>query len=246
MAEWFNSDEFWARFEDHVFTPARLEGARVEVERFMALFAVHPPAMILDLGCGPGRHALEFARRGFRVTGVDRTRHYLDKARAAAEAESLEIEFIESDMRNFVRPDSFDAAINYFTAFGYFDDPEDDLKVVRNVCASLKPGGRLLIDVAGKEIIAARYQARGWDRHGDTIVLEERRLFDGWKRLESRWTMIRGTERYESSVILRLYSGAELENVLRQAGFTRIELYGRLNGSPYDQAAERLIAVATK
>lgn len=246
MAEWFSSDEFWARFEDHLFTPARLEVARAEVDRLVALFDVHPPAEILDLGCGPGRHALEFARRGFRVTGVDRTRRYLEKARAVANVESLAIEFVESDMRNFVRADSFDAAINYFTAFGYFDDAADDLKVVQNLYTSLKTGGRLLIDVNGKEIIAAKYQPRGWDRHGDMIVLEERRVFDGWKRLESKWTMIRGTERYESSVILRLYSGAELERLLLQAGFKRVELYGGLSGAPYDQTAERLIAIATK
>jgi SAM-dependent methyltransferase len=246
MAEWFSNDEFWARFEEHLFTPARLEAARVEVDRLIALFDVQPAAAVLDLGCGPARHALEFARRGFKVTGVDRTRRYLDKARATAHAEGLAIEFIESDMREFVRPDSFDAALNFFTAFGYFDDAADDLRVARNLCTSLKPGGRLLIDVAGKEIIAARYQPRGWDRHGDTIVLEERHLFDGWKRLESKWTMIRGTERYESSVILRLYSGAELESLLHRAGFSRVELYGKLSGVPYDQNAERLIAVATK
>jgi SAM-dependent methyltransferase len=246
MAEWFNNDEFWARFEDHMFTPARLEAAGAEVDHFIALFDVHPPAAILDLGCGPGRHTLEFARRGFKVTGVDRTRRYLEKARAAAKAEGLAVEFVESDMRNFVRPHTFDATINFFTAFGYFDDPGDDLKVARNLYTSLKPAGRLLIDVNGKEIIAAKYQPRGWDRHGETIVLEERRVFDGWKRLETKWTMIRATERYEASVILRLYSGAELESVLSQAGFTRVELYGRLSGAPYDQNAERLIAVATK
>jgi SAM-dependent methyltransferase len=246
MAEWFSNDEFWARFEDHMFTPERLEAARVEVDRFVVLFDVHAAAAILDLACGPGRHALEFARRGFKVTGVDRTQRYLDKARAVADAEGLAIEFVESDMRNFVRPESFDAAINYFTAFGYFDDAADDLRVARNLCTSLKAGGRLLIDVNGKEIVAAKYQPRGWDRHGDTIVLEERRVLDGWKRLEGKWTMIRGTERYESSVILRLYSGAELESLLREAGFARVETYGNLNGAPYDQNAERLVAVATK
>ncbi len=246
MAEWFSNDEFWARFEDYMFTPARLEAARAEVDRFLALFDVQPPAAILDLGCGPGRHTLEFARRRFKVTGVDRTRRYLDKARAVADAEGLAIELVESDMRSFVLPDSFDAAINFFTAFGYFDDPTDDLKAMRNLHTSLKSGGRLLIDVAGKEIIAARYQPRGFERRGDTIVLEERRVFDGWKRLESKWTMIRGTERYESSVILRLYSGAELESLLLQAGFAQVELYGRLSGAPYDQNAERLIAVARK
>jgi len=246
MSDWYNNDAFWETFESFMFTPERIESARAEVDGMTGLLGVRSGTKILDLCCGAGRHSLEFARRGFDVTGVDRTRAYLDKARAAAAAERLAVAFVEADMREFVRPDAFDAAINFFTAFGYFDDPADDLKVARNLRTSLKPGGRLLLDVNGKEVLAAKFRPRDWSRRGDAIVLEERRLLDGWKRIESKWTWIRGDERRESTLTLRLYSGAELENILLEAGFANVELFGRLKGTPYDETAERLIAVATR
>jgi len=246
MSDWFNDDAFWETFESYMFTPERIEFARVEVDRMTGLLGIQSGAKLLDLCCGAGRHSLEFARRGFDVTGVDRTRAYLDKARAIAATEGLGIAFVEADMREFVRPDTFDAAINVFTAFGYFDDPADDLKVARGLRTSLKPGGRLLLDVNGKETLAAKFRARDWSRRGEAIMLEERRLLDGWKRIESKWTLIRGDERRESTLTLRLYSGAELESVLLAAGFAKVELYGGLKGTPYDETAERLIAIATR
>ncbi|HUA36488.1 MAG TPA: class I SAM-dependent methyltransferase [Candidatus Binataceae bacterium] len=246
MSEWFDDDSFWQNFEGWMFSPERIADARAEVERMVALLGIAGGARVLDLCCGVGRHSLEFARRGFLVTGVDRTRSYLEKARTAAAKEKLVIEFVESDMREFARPDTFDGAINFFTAFGYFDDPDDELKVARNLCASLNPGGRLLIDLVGKEIIARDFRPRDFNRRGDVIMLEERRLLDGWKRLDCKWTLIRGDERHESTLSLRLYSGAEVETLLRSAGFTKVELYGGLSAKPYDQSAQRLIAVATK
>ena len=218
MSDWYNDDAFWETFESYMFTPERIESARVEVDGMTGLLGIRNGAKILDLCCGPGRHSLEFARRGFDVTGVDRTRAYLDKARGIAAAEGLSIAFVEADMREFVRPDTFDAAINFFSAFGYFDDPADDLKVARHLRTSLKPGGRLILDVIGKETLAARFRARDWSRRGDAIMLEERRLLDGWKRIESKWTWIRGDERRESTLTLRLYSGAELEKHAARSG----------------------------
>ncbi len=246
MSDWFNDDSFWETFESYMFSPERIESTRAEVDAMTRLLGIQSGAKILDLCCGVGRHSLEFARRGFDVTGVDRTRTYLDKARGIAATEGLSIAFVEADMREFVRPDAFDGAINYFTAFGYFDDPADDLKVARNLRTSLKPGGRLILDLNGKETLAAKFRARDWSRRGEAIMLEERRLLDGWKRIESKWTLIRGDERRESTLTLRLYSGAELESMLLEAGFAKVELYGRLKGTPYDETADRLIAVATR
>ena len=246
MSDWFDDDAFWETFESYMFTPERIESARVEVDGMIRLLGIQSGAKLLDLCCGAGRHSLEFARRGFDVTGVDRTRAFLGKARSIAATEGLGVAFVQEDMREFTRPDAFDAAINFFTAFGYFDDPADDLKVARNLRTSLKPGGRLILDVNGKETLAAKFRARDWSQRGDAIMLEERRLLDGWKRIESKWTWIRGDERRESTLTLRLYSGAELEKTLLEAGFAKVELYGRLKGSPYDQTAERLIAVATR
>jgi SAM-dependent methyltransferase len=247
MAQWFEDDSFWTTFESYMFAPGRIAETPAEVDAMIALLGLAPGASVLDLCCGPGRHSLEFARRGYVVTGVDRTRAYLDKARAATSREGLGCEFVESDMRAFSRSGAFDGAINFFTAFGYFDDPADDLKVARNLCESLKAGARLLVDVNGKENLARKFRERDWNRRADdSIVLEERELLDGWRRIRNRWIWIRGAERRESTLVLRLYSGAELAALLMQAGFRKVDLYGSLAATPYDQNAQRLIAVAAK
>ncbi|HXW83127.1 MAG TPA: methyltransferase domain-containing protein [Candidatus Binataceae bacterium] len=247
MAAWHEDDRFWETFQGYMFNPARVAAAKSEVDAMLVLLGVAPKSSILDLCCGPGRHSLEFARRGFLVTGVDRTKDYLRQAREQGAMERLQIEFVESDMRNFVRADAFDAAINFFTAFGYFDDPAEDRQVVANVHRSLRAGGKFLVDVNGKEILARKFRERDWNPRDDgSVVLEERRVVDGWTRVENRWTWIRGTERRESTFTLRLYSGAELRELLRSVGFGKVELFGSLAGADYDHNAERLIAVATR
>ena len=247
MGDWHADDSFWESFTDFLFDARRIEMAREEAAGMIALLQLAPGASVLDLCCGVGRHSLEFARRGMAVTGVDRTRAYLAHARAAADNEGLRIEFIESDMRTFARANAFDAAINFFTGFGYFDDPADDRRVAANVFQSLRAGGRFLIDVNGKEVIAGKFRERDWQRGDDgAIYLEERRLLDDWSVIESHWTLIRGSERREAIVRVRLYSGVELRGLLRDAGFREVALFGSLAAAPYDQDAARLIAVATR
>ena len=247
MTDWYDDDSFWETFQNYMFDPRRLAQTVAEVDQMIALLGLQSGGAVLDLCCGIGRHSIEFARRGFKVTGVDRTTPYLDQARASAAKENLKIEFVLSDMREFSRPAAFDAAINFFTAFGYFENPADDAKVARNLGDSLKPGGRLIVDTMGKEVIARKFRERDWGTREDgAIVLEERRVLDGWKRIENRWTRIHGSERRSSTLLVRLYSGAELESLLREVGFREVGLYGSLSAIPYDQNAERLVAVATK
>ena len=247
MTDWYDDDSFWETFQNYMFDPRRLGLAAAEVDQMIALLGLQSGGAVLDLCCGIGRHSIEFARRGFKVTGVDRTTPYLDQARASAAKENFKIEFVRSDMREFSRPSAFDGALNFFTAFGYFENPADDAKVARNLFDSLKSGGRLIVDMMGKEVVAKKFRERDWGAREDgTIVLEERRVLDGWKRLENRWTWIRGNERRVSTLVLRVYSGAELESLLRTVGFREVGLYGSLAATPYDQNAERLVAVASK
>jgi SAM-dependent methyltransferase len=247
MSDWYDDDKFWESFQDYMFNPRRMAATLDEVDGLARMLELKRGSAVLDLCCGFGRHSLEFARRGMRVTGVDRTAAYLAQARATAAKESLDVEFVQSDMRKFVRPAAFDGAINYFTAFGYFDDPADDQKVAQNLFDSLRPGGRLIVDVNGKEVLAARFRERDWNRLADgRIVLEERRIVDGWKRIENRWVLIDGSTRREKTLTLRLYSGGELESLLRAVGFSEVALYGNLECAPYDEKEKRLIALARK
>ncbi len=244
--KWHEDEHFWERTAPIQFSERRWAAAPEEVEKIVALLDLDPAASVLDLCCGPGRHALELARRGYQVTGVDRTFAYLKDGRQQAEAEGLKIEFVQEDMREFRRRGAYDAAINIFTSFGFFDDPEEDKQALRNVYASLKSGGKFLLDVMGKEVLARIFRERDWAEEDGTILLQEPKLCDGWSRVETRWIIIRGREREEFTVSLRLYSGSELAALLKEVGFSRVELFGNLEGTAYNQHARRLVALAVR
>ena len=245
MPEWWENEEYWKATATALFSPARLERAVFEVETALKLLGLAPGASVLDLCCGPGRHSLEFARRGFRVTGVDRNIAYLRQARRRAKAEGLDVEFVREDMRSFCRLGAFDAAVNLFTSFGYFEEPEDDRRVALNLAESLRPGGRLFMELLGKEVLARKFVPRRWSENEDgTLLLEDCRLEENWGAVHSRWTVIGGGERRDFTLRLRLYSATELAALLREVGFGSVQCFGTWDLGPYDQDAQRLLVVA--
>jgi SAM-dependent methyltransferase len=214
------------------------------VEEMVTLLGLSPGARVLDLCYGVGRHSLEFARRGFQVTGVDRTATYLQEARRRAAEEGLGMEFVQEDMRTFVRPGAFDAVINYFTSFGYFESDEDERQVLANAHRSLRPSGVLLMEMMGKEILARVFSERGWHEEDGMLILEERKLASDWSSIHNRWIIIRDGDRREVTLTVRQYSASELCWLLREAGFAAVDVYGDLRGAPYDMGAKRLVLVA--
>ncbi len=247
MPEWFENDALWAALTPVLFSAERQAGTAEEVTKIEKLLGLEPGARVLDMCCGPGRHAVELARRGHHVVGVDRTACYLELARKRAGEAGLTIEFVQQDMRSFRNPEAFDAAISMYTSFGYFEEPADDLQVLRNLCVSLKAGGRLLIEIAGREVLARVFQAKDWLQLEDgSLFLAERKVGKDWGSLQNRWILICGSARQEFDFEHRLYSGTELAQLLRDAGFSAVRLHGALDGSAYDLAAQRLVALARK
>ncbi|MHC4135445.1 MAG: class I SAM-dependent methyltransferase [Planctomycetota bacterium] len=241
MPEWFAAPRFWDTMAGVMFDRARWEQTPEEVDGLVALLGLAPGAHVLDLGCGPGRHSLELRRRGFSVTGVDLHAPYLEQARR----EDAEVEWVHGDMREFCREGVFDAAVNLYSSFGYFEDQEDDRRVARNLCRSLKPGGALLIDTMSKEVLARKFQPRGWHELDDgAVLLQDRQLVDGWGGIRTTWTRIRGRDQQSFTFTMRLYAGTELATLLKDAGFATVTLYGGLDGRPYDHEARRLVALA--
>jgi SAM-dependent methyltransferase len=242
MAEWFENLDFWNTMRPVLFQEPRWERAAEDVDRVIELLGLDKGARVLDLCSGPGRHAVELARRGFRVTAVDINPAYLEELRSRTDA----VEAVESDMREFRRERGFDAAVNLFTSFGYFEDPADDLKVVRNLHASLDRGGKAVLQMNGKENMARRYQPRYWEQLEDgSIHLIEEKVQDGWSGTTMTWTLIRGAERKIFTLNRRLFSGTELTRLIQKAGFSDVKLYGGLDGRPYDHEAKCLVAVAS-
>lgn len=249
MSQWFEGASFWSGLSDVLFPESRWEAAVGEVAEVLDLGGLSnrpAPLDVLDLGCGPGRHALEFARRGHRVAGVDLMPDHLSEAARRASEEGLEAEWVQGDLREFEREGAFDLALSLFTSFGYDEDPEGDRRILRNVRRSLRSGGSLVLEMTGKEVLASRFQVRAWHPLGsDEHLLEERSVDPGWGGVESRWTHVRPDGQTAHRMWVRLYSGSEIVTELLRAGFGSAELYGSLRGTPYDHTAERLVVCAT-
>jgi len=243
---WHNLDEFWQIFEPILFDEQRQSNAELEFRNVARLLNLVKGERILDLCCGTGRHSLEAARQGFNIVGIDRTASFIEKANQIAMDRNLEVDFLVADMKEYCQPDNFDIVINLFGSFGYFEDPEDDRQVVKNMYTSLRAGGRFLIETKGKEIAVRDFQEREWFEHGDTIIVAERKPTHDWSRIETRWIVIKGDHQFEHTVSVRSYSAAELTSLLAESGFVNIKVYGNLEGRVYDQEAERLVVVGTK
>jgi SAM-dependent methyltransferase len=244
--EWFDDDVFWQDLYPYMFPEQRFAQAPQQIEGVLSL--TEPSGnTALDLCCGPGRCSIALARAGFRVTGVDRTRYLLDKARAKARTARVKVEWVRMDMRDFVRPDVFDLVLSMFTSFGYFDDKREDVQVLGNILANLKAGGVCLIDVMGKERLAKILQPTTCDVLPDgTKLVQRHEIFDGWTRVRNEWILIRKGKARSFTFHHTIYSGQELRDRMEQVGFTDVCLYGNLEGAPYGPDAHRLIAVGRK
>lgn len=115
--KWYEDDQFWQVMGLKMFTEEQWQKGVSDGVNIERLLHLNNTMTVLDLCCGPGRHSLEFLRRGYNVTSVDRTTAYLDEFRARAKSEHLPAEIVQEDMRSFVRPSSFDAVISVFYFF---------------------------------------------------------------------------------------------------------------------------------
>jgi D-alanine-D-alanine ligase len=206
-------------------------------------------AAVLDVGCGHGRHTLELARRGFRVTGVDLSPRSLELAREAAAAAGVEADFVQLDARDLAFDGEFDAAVNLFTAvLGYFEDEDDDRRVLDRVARALRPGGRLLVDTINLLGLVRGFREVEWEQLESGTVFLERRAFDAVRgRTSAVWTFVHGDgRRTEVSHSLRVYSPRELIRMLGDAGLEVAGMWGAWDGSELSLDSWRLIVRADR
>ena len=204
-------------------------------------------ARILDLCCGHGRHTVELAATGYSMVGQDLSVSFLDLAKDAAAARNLQIQFVHADMREIPFEGEFDAVINMFTAFGYFDDVENQ-KVLDAVARALKPGGKFLIDLLNAPRIIRDLLVQSWDELPDgTVVLTQRdyNLLTGNNEERRTYIAPDGSKR-EIDLTWRMYFYPEFVKMLDCAGLAPIQVFGNFDGSEYTLDSNRMIVLAEK
>lgn len=145
-------------YMDNVFTKNTIR----EVDFLLEEFALQPGSLILDVGCGTGRHSIELAKRGYAVTGLDLSAGMLAQAEQGAKAAGVKVNWIRSDAARFSLAELYDAAIclceGSLGLLGQPDDPIDQpLAILRNISRSLKPQAPALLTALNGAAMIRKY-----------------------------------------------------------------------------------------
>ena len=245
---WYETffDEHWVTISSHTHPP---EKSAAEVEFLIGALGLEDGQRVLDMPCGHGRHSVELARRGLRVVGVDLNDVPLELARSAARTAGVQLDLRRVDMREIEFRDEFDAVLNLWTSFGYFETEAEDRLVLDRALRALRPGGALVIETINLHGVLRRFEPRAWHELGDGRLLLEERAFDPWTgRMHSGWTLVeprrRADRRCRSRPAPTRWSSSR--GMMTAAGFDVEGAWGDYQGSDYRVDSRRMIVLARR
>jgi SAM-dependent methyltransferase len=239
MTEWF---EQWFGEEYLRLYPHRDDD---DARQAVALIAGVVPlsgCRVLDLGCGPGRHAAQLVTTGARVVGFDLSPALLSRARQRLPPEA---HLVRGDMRRLpFRDRAFDVVLNLFTSFGYFSDDEQHLTVLIEAGRTLRPGGALVLDYFNadkvrKELVRDEQRVMG----PQSVQIVRRISEDGRFVIKDMHLTGEGRSFVER---VRLLTATDLEGMLQQAHLTVRQRFGAYDARPLGPDAPRAIFVAVR
>lgn len=216
-----------------------------EVNFIIKFLKLKKPMEILDLACGHGRHSNLLASCGYRITGIDITKGFLDIAKKDAKKKEVKVNYIKQDMRKISFKNKFDRVLLLFTAFGYFDD-KTNLKVLQNIARALRPKGLLCFDTFNRDVLLKNYLPYIVTEKGRDLMIDIHKYDDKTFRLYNRRIVIRDGKRKDKPFFVRLYSPTEIKSLLKHAGMKLCTIYADWEGIAFTNNSRRMIIVAQK
>ena len=183
--------------------------------------------------------AFRWQKPAMKVDAADLSKHLLEELKESAKvlgAAQRNINVIQVDMRTYSATSKYDAVILMFTTFGYFKNEKDHTKVLQNIFNSLKPGGKLLLDLPNIPKLLSRKD----------VDLPDFTITHRFDQENKRWELTQhiGKEKLFSSV--RIFTEVEILSLLRDSGLIQSKVYGDLKGNPLTKTSQRMMVVAMK
>ncbi len=235
--EWFDSPYYHVLYRSHDDSEAHLA-----IDAFLQPLDLAPDARVLDLACGKGRYARYLAEKGFDVTGLDISEASISYAR---QFEQEQLAFYQHDMRKPFRSNYFDAVLNMFTSFGYFNTDHDHLVTLKNVYQQLRPGGLFLLDFFNTTAVCQNLipeqvkTIEGIDFH------LQKEIQDGVVYKTVDFTLTGQPYHFQERV--RLFTLTDFQVLFAAANLRIRQTYGDYQLSPFDEkTSSRLILIAEK
>lgn len=240
-ADWYCSfftapvNRFWEAMVPEAATDADIS--------FIRRHIAPPPARVLDIPCGSGRHTRALARGGYDMTGIDISADALERASAAAAG--LTARFLQGDMRSADPGRGFDAVICFGNSLGYFG-PEETQRLLAKLAASLRPGGRLLVDTyTCAESVFPLQEEREIAFEGGRY--RSRYSYDPYRSvLKTSAKLTLGGEAHPLLYAHHILTAGELVRMVDAAGVRVDGLYAGTDEAPFGPGAPRLLLVGTR
>ncbi len=214
--------------DDYIRTMERVEPrvVRKECDFIEDRLGLEKGAVMLDLACGAGMHAVELASRGYNVVGYDLSLTMLALAQDEAQERGQKINFLQGDMREMAFEEAFDGMYSWSTSFGYFDD-EKNLNVLSRIHRGLRKGGIFLLDVINRDYVCPRQPSLVWFEGDGCVCMDEMYVDFFSSRLRvKRTVMFEDGRSRECDYSIRLYGLHELGRMLHDTGFKVVEVTG--------------------
>jgi SAM-dependent methyltransferase len=239
VTEWF---EQWFGEEYLKLYPHRDEDDAAEAVALIADNVRLAGSRVLDLACGPGRHAIQLRSEGAWVVGFDLSLPLLSRARHR-DGDPLNV--VRGDMRflPFVRG-SFDVVVNLFTSFGYFSDDRQHGLVLSEVATALRPGGVLVLDYFNTTDLMGSLVPHEERAIGSQRVVIERRISDDGKYVLKEMHLLNDGRSFLERV--RMFTVKELETLVSEAGLCVRKRFGDYSGGLLTAQSPRVLMVAAR
>lgn len=233
MKPWYETlfENYGRKYDQEVFT----QGTLGECDFIEAEIRRNKNCRILDIGCGTGRHAIELAKRGYAVTGVDLSESQLQRAREKAQAQKVTIEFVQADARKLNYQDRFDLAVMLCEgAFPLMETDDMNYQILKNAHAALARNGKFIFTTLNglfplfhsvKDFLASQAQAGNATSAGNT--------FDLMTFRDASITMVEDDlgNKKELHSNERYYVPSEITWQLSTLGFKNIGIHGAKLGA---------------
>jgi SAM-dependent methyltransferase len=249
--EWFNTQEYLDLYKHRDNTDA----GRI-IRLLFKNINLKKNAKVLDLACGNGRHSVLFAKKGYKVTGVDLSKYLISRANEKRKTDYFKyrqmLKFEIGDMRHIAHSNEFDLIVNIFSSFGYFESEKDNENVIKSIARALKRNGYFLFDFLNKDYLLKNLVPYDIKKEKGKVIIQIRNITDGF--VEKSIIIIKNSPNSEKCPILnrymekiRLYSLENFRKMFAPSGLKILDVFGNYDGKKYiNYKSERLIILAKK
>jgi ubiquinone/menaquinone biosynthesis C-methylase UbiE len=210
---------------------------------------------ILDVACGTGRHAIPLSKKGYTVTGGDRSQAMLAVLEEKVRRANIEIPVIKCDMKDIEFREEFDAIICMYTSFNYLLTDQDIEKALVAFYRALRPGGIVILDLMNPIFYIGKFREITVEHHQEGQMCIQRTFKHTLDEVRSLWYQDEFVVADDGNSVstcreihtMRMLTYPEISHFIRDAQFVDIKCYGNFTDLvEAEDKAERLILVCRR